>query len=38
MRLVDPDAVTAETLEVTLDMLYASMGPVRDSAPDPKPD
>ena len=37
-RLVDPDAVTAETMEVTLDMLYASMGPVRDSATDPKPD
>ncbi|MCU1468633.1 MAG: TetR family transcriptional regulator [Actinomycetia bacterium] len=37
-RLVDPDAVTTETIEVTLDMLYASMGPERDSAADPKAD
>ena len=29
-RLVDPDAVTKETVDAILDMLYQSMGPERD--------
>jgi AcrR family transcriptional regulator len=37
-RLVDPDAVTTETIEVALDMLYASMGPERDPEADTNAD
>jgi AcrR family transcriptional regulator len=36
-RLVDPEAVTKETVAVTLEMLYKAMGPERDDEPKPKP-
>ena len=36
-RLVDPEAVTKETVAVTLEMLYKAMGPEPDDDPKPKP-